>query len=319
MGRPVSILLPPERSDDVNMLMTKVLNGERMQHYKTVRKHKDGHRVHVSISVSPVRDKLGRIVGAAAIARDITATLKAEEALRAVDKLAGMGRMAAAIAHEIRNPLEVSRNLTYLLLHDQHPDFSKGEILATLDEQLTRMSEISSQTLSFARQRTAASAIAVAAILDETLALTRTQLVAKHISIERRFDSSGEVIGHPGPLRQVCVNLISNAIDAVPCGGRLTLHVDDMRHPSSGVAGVRFTVADNGSGIEAEHRRDLFRPFFSTKQEKGTGLGLWACSEIVTQHGGFIRFRSRSRGLRTGTYFCVFLPKQHASQMQTAA
>ena len=319
IGRPVSILLPPDRADNVNLIMTRVLSGERVQHYDTVRQHKDGHRVHVSLTVSPIRDKLDRIVGATTMARDVTARRQQEEALRGIDKLAAIGRMAASIAHEIRNPLEVSKNLTYLLLHGQHSDLSTGEILATLDEQLTQMSEISSRTLSFARKSTEGSTVAIAAILDETLALMRTNLLAKHIAVERRFDSSGELIGYAGPLRQVCVNLITNALDALPCGGRLTLHVADIRHPSTGVECVRLLVADNGGGIQPEHRGGLFDPFFSTKQEKGTGLGLWACSEIVTQHGGSIRFRTRSCGTHTGTCFRVFLPKLEVSQIKKAA
>jgi C4-dicarboxylate-specific signal transduction histidine kinase len=78
-------------------------------------------------------------------------------------------------------------------------------------------------------------------------------------------------------------------------------------------------VADNGAGIQAEHCRDLFQPFFSTKQEKGTGLGLWACSEIVAQHVGSIRFRTQCRGPQNGTCFSVFLPKLHVSEMKTPA
>ncbi len=319
IGRPVSILVPPDHAHDINIIMARVSRGERVQHYDTVRKHKDGHRVHVSLTVSPIRDRLGQIVGATTMARDTTARRQQEEALSGIDKLAAMGRMAASIAHEIRNPLEVSKNLTYLLLHNQHSDLSTGEMVAILDEQLTRMSEISSRTLSFVRRSTATSTVAIAAIFDETLALMRTHVLAKHIAVERRFDSSGELMGYAGPLRQVCVNLITNALDALPRGGRLTLHVADIRHPSSGVAGVRLLVADNGSGIQPEHRRDLFRPFFSTKQEKGTGLGLWACSEIVTQHGGSIRFRTRSCGSRTGTCFSAFLPKLDVSQTNRAA
>lgn len=319
IGKPVSILLPPDRTDDVNTIMAKILSGERVRHYDTVRKRKDGRRVHVSLTVSPIRDQLGRIVGATTMARDTAARVQQDEALRGIDKLAAIGRMAASIAHEIRNPLEVSKNLTYLLLHGQHEDLSTGEILATLDEQLTRMCEIASRTLSFARRTTEPSKVVIAAILDETLALMRTNLLAKHIAVERRFDSPGELIGHAGTLRQVCVNLITNALDALPCAGRLILHVDDIRHPWTGVAGVRLLVADNGAGIQAEHCRDLFQPFFSTKQEKGTGLGLWACSEIVAQHRGSIRFRTRCRGPRHGTCFSVFLPKLHVSQMEAAA
>ena len=319
IGRPVSILLPSDLADDVRTVMARVLSGERVQHYQTVRKHKNGHCVYVSLTVAPIRDKQGHIVGATTIARDLSTQRQSEHALRGADKLAGIGRMAASIAHEIRNPLEVSKNLTYLLRQDEHAGLNSKEILTILDEQLTRMSEISSRTLSFARQHTSTSKVTVAGILDETLELMRTSLLAKQVSIVRRFESSGELIGHAGQLRQVCVNLITNALDAVACGGRLTLHVADVKHPLTGVAGVRFLVVDNGSGIEPQHRRDLFRPFFSTKLEKGTGLGLWACSEIVTQHRGSIRFRTRSCGARTGTCFSIFLPKLDVSQLEAVA
>jgi PAS domain S-box-containing protein len=320
IGRPVSMLLPTERYQDLEMVMAKVSSGVGVQHYNTVRKHKDGHTVQVSLSVSPIRNKLGQIVGASTIARDITAIRQAEDALRGADKLAAMGRMAASIAHEIRNPLEVAKNLAYMLVHDQSPESSHLELLATLEDQLTHMSEISSRTLSFARQGTSPASVSIAAILDETLALMRTNLMAKHVTIDRHFDSSGEVIGYAGPLRQLVVNLIANATDALlSSGGRITLHVADLHHPATGIRGVRLLVGDNGSGIPTAHRSKLFCPFFSTKQDNGTGLGLWVCSGIVTQHGGSIRFRTRSNGTHTGTCFSVFLPKLNVAEMQKTA
>jgi signal transduction histidine kinase len=189
-----------------------------------------------------------------------------------------------------------------------------------LDGQLTHVVEICNRTLSFSRQGNVATTVFLSEVLDEVVALVHKDIVAKHVKVERRFDAPGEVIGFPGPLRQVCVNLIANAIDALAekTGGHLVLHVADARHPATRVEGVRFSVCDDGSGIKPEHRRELFNAFFSTKEEEGTGLGLWVSSGIVHQHGGSIRVRTCSKGPNTGTCFSVFLPKLSAREQLQA-
>jgi two-component system CheB/CheR fusion protein len=316
IGQPVSILLPEDRPEEIKSIMARIRQGERVEHYETFRKHKHGHFLDVSLTVSPIRNRQGNLVGASTIARDMTAQRHAENALRGAEKLAAMGRMAASIAHEIRNPLDVAKNLVFLLTQKQGSGTESAQLLDMLNDQLTRVTEICNRTLSFARQGKEVSTISITGVLDDVLALMHKDLVAKHVNVERRFDSAGEVIGYPGPLRQVCVNLITNALDALPTeiGGRVVLHVADVRHPSTMVEGVRISVCDDGSGIKPEHRRDLFQPFFSTKHEKGTGLGLWVSSGIVTQHGGTIRLRSCYQGPRTGTCFSVFLPKLSARE-----
>jgi signal transduction histidine kinase len=148
-------------------------------------------------------------------------------------------------------------------------------------------------------------------MVDEVFALQRNNLTLKGIEVARRFESPGEVIGYPGPLRQVLVNIIGNAIDAIPPGtrGRITVHIANLHHPASGVEGVRIAISDNGGGIRPENLKRLFQPFFSTKREEGTGLGLWVSYGIVTQHGGSIRVRSRIEGPVRGTVFSIFLPR----------
>ncbi len=311
VGQPVSVLVPADRPNDVPDIMERILNGESVDHYETVRKHKNGSLIYVSITVSPIRDRHGEIVGASTIARDITSRRLAEEALRGSEKLVAMGRMAASIAHEIRNPLDAAQNITYLLQQNQSLDESAREMVSLLNSQLTHMSEICSRTLTFARPGDAASRIALAGIVDEVLAMQRKNLSMKGIQIERRFDAPGEVIGYPGPLRQVLVNLISNAIDAIPAGkdGTITVHIADVRHPATRTEGVRITLSDTGMGIPQENLERLFQPFFSTKKEEGTGLGLWVSYGIVTQHGGSIRVRSRVKGRLRGTVFSIFLPR----------
>jgi len=310
IGQPVSILVSSDRPDEIPYIMAKIKAGEPVEHYETVRMHRDGTLLYVAITVSPIRDAHGEIVGASTIARDITSRRLAEEALRASEKLVAMGRMAASIAHEIRSPLDAAKNIAYLLEINSSLDASAREMLKLLDDQLTHMGEICSRTLTFARPGDTASRVLMAGIVDEVFALQRQNLSSKRIHIARHVDSPGEVFGYPGPLRQVIVNLVSNALDAIQGeSGTIAVHIANTRHPLSGVEGVRITFSDTGVGIEPNDLKWLFQPFFSTKKEEGTGLGLWVTYGIVAQHGGTIRVRSRTSGPVRGTVFSVFLPR----------
>jgi PAS domain S-box-containing protein len=278
LGQHVSVLVPPDKGD-VAEIMSRIHAGESVDHYETVRKHRDGRLLEVSITVSPIRDRTGEIVGASTIARDITSSRLAEEALRASEKLVAMGRMAASIAHELRNPLDAAQNIGYLLEQGENLDDATKELITMLQNQLSHMSEICSRTLSFARTGDAAGRVTLAGIVDEVFAMQRKNLALKGIEVARRFDSAGEVIGYPGPLRQVLVNLIGNAIDAIPGNqdGRITVHIANMRHPATGIEGIHIVISDNGAGIKPEHRKRLFQPFFSTKN---TGHRSWFVGDV---------------------------------------
>jgi two-component system CheB/CheR fusion protein len=319
IGQHVLVLVPEDRPNDVPLIMQRVLAGESVEHYETVRRHKDGTILNVALTVSPIRDRKGEIVGASTIARDITSRRLTEEALRASEKLVAMGRMAASIAHEIRNPLDAAKNIAYILQHNESLDAHAREMVNMLDSQLAHVSEIVSRTLTFSRPGDAAMRVSLAGIADEVLALQRKNLTNKGITVDRRYDDPGEVVGYPGPLRQVIVNLLSNAIDAIAPGqnGSIRIRIGTTRHPASHVEGVRVTLSDTGNGIQPENLRRLFQPFFSTKKEEGTGLGLWVSYGIVTQHGGSIRVRSRVSGAVRGTVFSVFLPRLGARQNGT--
>ena len=311
IGASVSVLVPNDLANEIPQIMQKIRAGESIDHFETVRKHKSGRLIYVSVTISPIRDRRGEIVGASTIARDITNRRLSEEALRGSEKLAAMGRMAASIAHEMRNPLDVAKNIAYLLMKNESLDPQAREMVNLLDNQLTHVVEICTRTLAFARPGDTATRVAISGIAEEVLALLRRNLVGKAITAECRFESRGEVIGYPGPMRQLFVNLIGNAIDAIAPGtaGKILVRIRDARHPLTGVEGVRITVSDTGSGIDPAHLSSLFQPFFSTKKETGTGLGLWVTSGIVAQHGGTIGVRSRIAGRTHGTLFSVFLPK----------
>ncbi|MGH9517417.1 MAG: PAS domain S-box protein [Terriglobales bacterium] len=310
IGQNVSMLLPPDRPQETREILERLRRGEKIERYETRRRTKDGHILYVSVTISPVRDAQGTIIGASTIARDITQTKMAEEALRNSERLAVAGRMAATIAHEINNPLETVTNVLYLLSRNAALDEGARKYLKIADEELRRIAQITRSTLGLYRERdTTPAPVNLSEMIDNLLMFYQRQVQSLGIKVEKRFDSVGGIVGVSGELRQVIANLIANAIDALSVAGtKLRLDVyDSADWRDLSKRGVRLVVADDGPGINPETQASLFRPFFTTKGQKGTGLGLWVSQGIVTKHGGSIRVRSRT-GTRHGTCFAVFLP-----------
>ena len=242
------------------------------------------------------------------INRDITAQLRAEDALRKAERLAAMGRVAGIIAHEINNPLEAISN-TFFLLRD-HPslDAEARHYAQMGEEEMLRLSHITRQTLGFYRESKHPVAVSIAQLLDDILELQSRRLEFNKIAIEKRYSSQGMIQGFPVELKQVFLNLIGNATQAMPDGGRLRLHVFESTRRGDRPAGTWVFVSDTGVGIDAEHARHLFEPFFTTKSAKGTGLGLWISKGIIQKYGGSISFRSLRRSGKNLTCFQIFLP-----------
>jgi signal transduction histidine kinase len=219
--------------------------------------------------------------------------------------------LAATVAHEINNPLEAVTNLLYLAEHNPSLDKAAREHLRMAGAEVARAAHIARQTLSFSKGGVSVSRFQTTDVLESVLAMLERKLHNKEVICEKEFSGQVEIWGVENEIRQVFWNLLSNSLDAVSAGGRIRLRVVSSRR-DGGVSGVRVTVADNGSGISADHMPHLFEAFFTTKAT-GNGLGLWITSEIVKKHGGSIRVRSRTRvGGRTGTVFSVFLPAEAA-------
>lgn len=247
------------------------------------------------------------------IQRDITAQIQAEEALRQAEKLAAMGRVAGIIAHEINNPLEAITNAFYLL--KSHPSLNEeARYYASLAEQeLQRVSHITRQTLSFYRESKQSIAISVPELIDNVVELQQRPILMSGITLEKKYSSHAMLRGFPGELRQIFLNLIGNAIQAMPTGGTLRLRVRDATDPETQRRGISISVIDTGQGVRPEDARRLFQPFFTTKAAKGTGLGLWISKGIVQKYEGRIAFRSLRTSKGACTCFRVFLPARGES------
>lgn len=251
------------------------------------------------------------------INRDITATLQTEEALRKAERLAAMGRVAGIIAHEINNPLEAIINAFYLLRDHPSLDGEARDYARLGEEELLRVAHIVRQTLSFYRESRQPIPVSLAELLNNVLELQSRHLEVNRVAVEKLYQQDAMLFGFPVELKQVFLNLIGNAVQAMPDGGKLRLRVRQQIDPQTGIAGIAISVCDTGSGIKPEDAKRLFEPFFSTKSAKGTGLGLWISKGIVQKYEGTIHFRSIRTANGYATCFRVFLPEQFSAKAQT--
>ncbi len=234
---------------------------------------------------------------------------RASGMLRDNHKLIGVGRLAATIAHEINNPLESVTNLLYLLGEESGLTERAQGYLSMAQRELERVAQISRQTLKFARETPGPQRARIDELMEEVLALYSRRIAEKNLRIVRRYECRDEALVFPGEMRQVLSNLVTNAIEASAMNGHLCLRVRRSRSWSdAGVRGVRVSVADDGAGIPPEVQKRLGEPFFTTKGQRGTGLGLWVTRSIIERYGGEIQLRSSTRIERHGTVFSIFLP-----------
>jgi PAS domain S-box-containing protein len=312
VGQPVTLLIPPELQDDEPRILAKIRAGQRIEHFETVRVRKNGERIDVSLTVSPVRDQSGNVIGVAKVARDITQQKKLEDALHTSERLASVGRLAATVAHEINNPLEAVTNFIYLA--KQQPGLPEDVrlYLEHADRELGRVSHIAQQTLGFYRAKSQPAPLLVSSVIEDVLAVYESKFLYKGLRVERRVWPDLTIHASQGDLKQILSNLIVNAIDACRPGGRIVIGARASWSFQSGRKGVRITVADNGMGMSADDKQKLFTPFFTTKKHVGTGLGLWIAKDLLEKKEGTIRFRSRNQG-KSGTVVTIFLPLQEAA------
>jgi signal transduction histidine kinase len=242
---------------------------------------------------------------------DASERKRGEEALRRTEKLAAAGRLAASIAHEINNPLEAITNLLFLMRSSCALNETAMGLLTTAEQEVRRMSEITQQTLRFYRQSTLPGRATMSDLLDSVLSLYQPRLNTLGIEVQRRYNPEMDLFCFAGEVRQVIANMVGNAIDATAGGGRLIVRARRSRNwKNPNLEGVRFTVADTGSGMELEVKERLFEAFFTTKGITGTGLGLWVSHEIIVKHHGMVHVRSRpaSAGGASGSVFQIFFP-----------
>jgi len=241
------------------------------------------------------------------VAMDVTSRKAAEQTLRQSEKIAATGRLAASIAHEINNPLASVMNARYILRTNSKMPESALVYVKTAEEELARVVHITKQTLGFYREISSPVMSSVPQLFEEVLAAYDGRIEQGQITVHKDFSDVGPLAAFPSELRQVFSNLVLNAIEAISGPGNIFIRVKHA-HDRQGREGIRVTVVDDGCGIPAGNMPQIFEPFFSTKDSKGTGLGLWVSHGIVHKHRGTLRVRSRTDAVLHGTCCSVFLP-----------
>jgi PAS domain S-box-containing protein len=288
---------------------------EYEERYRLVRPDGSVHWVE-SLGTCQIDDE-GRVARVLGVLWDVTGRKQTEEAMLRAEKLAVAGRLAATVAHEINNPLEAVSNLLFLVsLSDtvaaarEHAEVAMGEVM--------RISAITQQTLKFHRQTGSPQSAKLSEIVSMVLALFHARFQAGQITTDLAVKSEQNVACMPSEVQQIFANLVTNAIDAMPKGGRLAVRLSASRdwrndRPNGARRGMRVTFCDSGTGIERAAMRHIFEPFYTTKTETGTGLGLWVVAELAERHKGHVSAWSWQRPGQSGTAISVFLPFERSA------
>lgn len=313
IGRPSSQFYAGEEVG--GQILRELAKGKKILDLETEVVAKDGSLVYISLSASLLYNEGGEVVGTLRVAKDISRRKRLEQQIMQSERLAAAGKLAAGIAHEINNPIAVilsridclhseasQKGLSVGLLQDlQVIRHHAQNILRITNTLLTFTRESFKPKDSFLTFRP----VELNELLEKTALLLRHSLQQKELKLQFKSDPSlPPVWGDENALQQVFINLLSNALDATPTGGKITLA--GRRRSLRTVHGVQVQVSDTGSGIPPEHLNRIFDLFFTTKEVgKGTGLGLSICHEIVKNHGGTIEVKSR---WGKGSTFVVTLP-----------
>jgi len=306
VGRSILMLIPKELHYEEDEILRKLRAGERVDHYETRRRKKSGEIFDVSVTISPVRDESGKVIGASKVARDISDRKRIERMLIQSEKLAATGRMAATIAHEINNPLESVINLIFLARQHSESSGKTHQYLLTAEEELERVSHIARQTLGYYKDTGSPTEVYLHDLIENVLTVYHSRLTATGITVDLQFNDLQKVTVSKGEMLQVFSNIIANAVDAMRQGGSLKVSTRKLIGASGD--GIQIVVRDNGTGIKTEYLERVFEPFFTTKGDLGTGIGLWVARQLVERRGGQIAVASSAEQGDSGTSITIFIP-----------
>lgn len=304
IGSSVLKIIPEHLHSDERVIIESLRAGRRIDHFETVRVTKSGQLIDVSLTISPVFDERGQVIGASKILRDISGRKKLEKSLLQAEKIAATGRMAATIAHEINNPLQAIVNLLSLL----RPAVSSPEGIEYLDaveSELLRVSHIARQTLGYYRENALPIDMPLGDLVLHALTIYESRCRELGIEVRKSLESSKTSALRRGEMMQVISNLISNSIYAMQNGGVLSVSVKDAGTVPDEIV---LTIEDNGIGIPADTLPKVFDAFFTTRNTVGTGIGLFVARQFVEGHGGRIEIESSDDLKNHGTIVRIFLP-----------
>jgi PAS domain S-box-containing protein len=305
IGRHIVDVIGPDVWAIKRPYVKRVLRGERVEFENLLPFAAAGPR-QLHLVYTPEKDG-DEVVGWVASVTDITEVKRLEKQLRDVEKMAAAGQLAASLAHEINNPLMAVVNVLYLLRNRSDLDPAATGLISTANNEIARVTRIVKQSLSYYRAGPAEE-VDFVAVIEESLQALHVKSERAGVAISKKITETS-VIGFADEIRQVVDNLLVNAVEATPPGGRLVLCLRQMRNwKNHGEVGARLTIGDNGCGIPKARLSRVFEPFFTTKPDKGKGLGLWVVKGIIHKNGGSIKIRSTDAAARSGTVVSIFWP-----------
>jgi PAS domain S-box-containing protein len=317
VGQSVMRIIPADRQDEENQFLAKIKRGETVQQFDTIRQAKDGRRLNISITVSPVKDAMGSIIGVAKVARDVTERNQLEAQIIEVQKMEVVGQLASGVAHDFNNILGVIMGYSDLLMEKIGPDSPLCKLVKEIRHASDRAAGLTRQLLVFSRKQTVQPVVLDLNVVVQDMDKMLRRLIGEHIEISMVTEAQiGHVLADAGYVGQVLMNLVINARDAMPKGGKLAIATrnvtldENYAHTHKNVRPgnyVMLSVSDTGTGMTDEVKARIFEAFFTTKPAgKGTGLGLATCQTIAEQCAGHI---SCSSELGQGTTFRVYFPQ----------
>jgi len=321
VDRPLHMLFPPERLDEFPQTLTAVQRGESLANYETVRLRKDGKKINVSVTDSPIRGEGGMITGVSSIVRDITERKRLEADLLQAQKMDAVGRLAGGIAHDFNNVLTAILGYADLLVGQIEEKHWMWKHLSEIRKAADFAASLTQQLLAFSRRQPLYPRVFCVNDSIQNMEKMLQRVIGEQIKVRTDLRADiGRVKADATQFEQVLLNLCVNARDAMPAGGQLTISsadmtyfLDDFYTVNEMPAGeyVKLTVSDTGTGIPPDVLKHIFEPFFTTKEKgEGTGLGLATCYGIVKQSGGYITVEST---VGTGSVFTVYLPRVEES------
>jgi len=312
LGTPISNYYVMGR-DEAKKIMKILYQEGGLQNYETVMIIRNGKKVNMNLSVSLLKNSNGELIGTLGIGKDFTEFKRIERQLQQSEKLATVGELAAGIAHEVGTPLNVILGTAEYLMMEMEGDDPKIEELKIIISQAEHITKLIHQLLNFSRyNKPEFKSIDINSLVRDVLKLTDLQIAKEKIKVFTDLQSDvPSIIGDDNQLQQVFINIIVNAVHAMPQGGTLTiasrLDISESSDPHSN-GFVEISISDTGFGIPSKDIPKIFDPFFTTKDiDKGTGLGLTVSHRIVEDHGGTIDVESK---VNEGTRFTVKLPIQ---------
>ena len=293
IGRPISVVVPPEIPDDESQILERIKRGDRVDRYETVRLRKDGEKIDVSLTISPIKDATGNIIGASTIAQDITEHKRMQRAMRDSDKLVTVGKLAAGVAHSIRNPLTSVKMRLFSMEGTVGLSESEREDLKVISEEIRHIDGIVRNFLEYSRPpRLRMQKVSPSDVVEMALNLLKQRLDSYGVEVRLSRQSwLPEIYADPDQLKEALVNLLVNSSEAMGYGGLIAIREEEVVDEPRG-RNVVIRVSDNGPGFPESIQDDLFEPFFTTKEE-GTGLGLTIAARIIEEHGGKLELSSR--------------------------